>query len=275
MKYIVSVLVLIYLCNTNLFSQERHPADLLVKHNIKEVEAYIFENMEAPDSMLITKAYFNKKGNRTKIEIYDSLSMIGYYEYIFKHDTLYTRRNTYDSKVLISSDRFVNNEYGKMIEAIQYGKDGMKTGFRSIYEYNKNQDLLKSKTYYHNGLIKNTKKWYYPSGELKKERVLLPKKAVSKTTFHKNGDVKSQKSKNIFKKQEFQNYNDTGKPMIRHTMIKSYDTRHLGITGWRDLKKGDELITEKYFLKNDLLDHETQFLNGKLLGVKRYKYIPQ
>src|SRR5690242_810847 len=99
-------LTLISIVTTQVISAQDEQSHSLIRINhISKIEAYLFHSPEKEtnnDSVLISKEYFNERGYRTKIEIYDSTGLANSYEYVYKNDSIRLVRLTYFKSVLRS-----------------------------------------------------------------------------------------------------------------------------------------------------------------------------
>src|SRR5690606_27619554 len=130
----------------------------------REIEGYVF-GKSLSDSFLITKEYFNVKGRRTKIEIYDSTGLMrSEYIYLYKDDTLRTERITKFQGVLNSTTKISYDKKGREIKSVDYDKNGNKNGTYSKSKYTDSNQIKETKLYFKNRLSLHKRENYDPKG---------------------------------------------------------------------------------------------------------------
>src|SRR5690606_557016 len=101
----LTTLVLSLIALYSVSAQDKYDPEIIMNNSVREIEGYVF-GKSLSDSFLITKEYFNVKGRRTKIEIYDSTGLMrSEYIYLYKDDTLRTERITKFQGVLNSTTK--------------------------------------------------------------------------------------------------------------------------------------------------------------------------
>jgi len=267
-------LLFAFVC-VHVHAQEVPKSPLLYKQlHIKSAEGYVYEAREDTLPFLLTVENFNVAGNRTQIDIYDTSGIRSTYAYIFEQDTIYTERRTSFRNKLSSVTKVYRDEKGNIVKYEEFDTTGKKMGWYSTMRYNKKRQVIEEKTFIYKKLISHEKIKYHPDGKIKETRILRPKNRLGggylvPPVIHVNTGENSKYTK----QEEFKNYKDYPGKMIRSSIIFYTKNYFLGVKGFLDLKMYDKVVTERYYQPNGLLDFEEQYLNGKFIGKKAYKYL--
>jgi|GEM_PF-4740291 len=259
----------------HVHAQEVTKSSLLYKQlHIKSAEGYVYEAREDTLPFLLTVENFNVAGNRTKIDIYDTSGIRSTYAYIFEQDTIYTERRTSFRNKLSSVTKVYRDEKGNIVKYEELDTTGNKIGWYSTMRYNKKQQVIEEKTFIYKKLISHKKIKYHPDGKVKETRILRPKNRLGGGYLVPHFiHVNTGENSKYTKQEEIENYKGYPGKMIRTSIIFYAKNYYLGVKGFIDLKMYDRVVTERYYQPNGLLDFEEQFLNGKFIGKKAYKYL--
>lgn len=262
MKTSISAIICILFALPN-YAQDKYDPAIIAGNNIKKIEGYIFKDETATDSFLITKEYFNSKGRRTKIEVYDSIGISAEYIYKYQNDTLRIARVTriggkYHSTTMLSYDRKFRET-----KAVDYDRNGRKSGNRSKTKYNDRKRTSETKLFISKKLAVHTKKQFDSTGKLIQYKIKENGKWVDKYENGLNPNTLMQ---------EFENYNGKGVKLEQKKQFYDKNTMVLGLNGTLKVAARDTLVTERYVFANGLLAYEIQYLNEKLIAIKKYKY---
>jgi len=245
-------------------AQDECSPQIIVNNNIKEIKAYIFEDNVA-DSFLITKEYFNTKGYRTKIEIFDPIGIVrSAYSYKYKSDTLRVERITEFGGTVASRTKIYYDKKNREIKAIDFDAEGRKTGTYSKTKYNDRKLTKETKIYFSGKLRVHTKDRFNKSKKLIQSSSKVKGEWVQ--LLDDNGQAKN------CTVTEFLNYEESNLKLIKSTLNVKEQQTILGLNGKLELVPNDILLTEKYYNTRELLEYEKQFLNNALVAVKKYKY---
>ncbi len=270
------LLALLFACAcVHVHAQEVTKSPLLYKQlHVKSAEGYLYEAREDTLPFLLTVENFNVAGNRTQIDIYDTSGIRSTYAYIFEQDTIYTERRTSIRNKLSSVTKVYRDEKGNIVKYEDFDAKGKKTGNTQTMRYNKKRQVIENKIFIYDKLISHKKIKYDSDGKVKKTRILYPKNG------QKPGDLvppfirlNTQTDSENKKQETIENYKGYPGKMIRTSIIFYAKNYYLGVKGFIDLKMYDRVVTERYYQPNGLLDFEEQFLNGKFIGKKVYKYL--
>lgn len=273
MKILVLISVLYFSLYT-LSAQDGQPPSLIKGNGIKKIEAYFFQGNATQDSTLITVEDYNTAGWRTKIEIYDSLGLANHYEYDYLFDSIKTERRTFFRNEFDSVTKIENDQFGNELSAIDYNADGEESGWKSINKYNDQGQLIESSIYDNSKLVICEESKYHSNGEIMETAVTKLGRLVARYVYDENGKVKQrQDSKNYYSKVVFENYKSTGRRMDQIDSRSAYKKITIGVGGVLDLARFDNLRTQIFYLDNGLIDYEVQYVNGKLIGKQKNKYI--
>ncbi|MEZ4920575.1 MAG: hypothetical protein R2792_15850 [Saprospiraceae bacterium] len=72
--------------------------------------------------------------------------------------------------------------------------------------------------------------------------------------------------------QEFRKLQWSGLKTEQKKQFYDKNTMVLGLNGTLKVAAQDTLVTERYVFANGLLAYEKQYLNDKLIAIKKYKY---
>jgi len=257
-----TILCLILVFSIN--AQESNKPHVIEKNKVKKVEAYVYENVTTSDSRLITKEYFNKRGRTTKIEIYDSLKIKSEYFYIYKSDTLRTERITRFNGELHSKTILKYDNKFREVKSIDYDDKGQKTGVYSKTKYNDRKNTEQTIIYTSRRPTIRIRKQFDSNNVL----IKYSKKEHGKWV-HSNKDQIDFNSTT----EEIDNTSFGEFKLIRRTMVINKSNIIIGISGKLKVLVNDILINERYINSKGLLEFEKQYLNDKLIGIKKYKYV--
>lgn len=274
MKSTLLILLLLIIGHNLLSAQDGQSPSLIKENNIQKIETYFLEPNATQDSTLITKEEYNDNGWRTKIEIYDSLGLANHYEYDYQFDSIKTERRTYFRNELSSVTKLKNDQYGNELTAIDYDADGNKLGMASEILYNDQQQLVETIVYNGDLIIFQEKRKYHQNGNLKEVDKIKPDYLKSTSVYKENGELKdNQDSKHYWNKEIFENYRSTGITLEQVDCRRAYKIGVIAVSGILDLAPFDNLRTQTFFLSSGLIDYEQEFVNGKLIGKRSYKYL--
>ncbi len=250
----------------SLNAQDNYAPKNIERNNIKEIKCYIFEENSKIDSFLISKEDFNSKGRRTKNTIYDPTGTIqSEYIYNYKYDTLKIERITKFYGNFSSRTKIFYDKNNREIKAIDYDINNKKTGTYSKTKYNDRKLTEEIKIYLANKLSAHIKKKFDKNHVLKEY------------SYKKNGKWTHELIKEGIPPNcsltEIENYQNSGLKLKREKRKINERTSTIGLKGKLKLSMNDILITEKYINKKGLVEFEKQFLNNKLIEVKKYKYV--
>ena len=264
MKNLINILVLL-MAALAINAQQKIDPNMLQRNNIIEIEGYVFDSETAMDSMLITKEYFNAKGHRVKIEIYNSTGTTSEYIYNYKDDTLLTERITKFRNELHSVTKIRYDDKLREIETIDYDFEGKKMGTYSKVKYNDRKKTKETKIYIENTLYIHTMDLM--DGNKFKKRLWTERngKKIIKSECEQNKHVIEE---------EIINFKGSQLTMKKRTNQICKDQTILGLKGRLKISSGDILTDETYLNQNGLIEYEKQYLNDKLIGIKKYKYLP-
>lgn len=178
------------------------------------------------------------------------------YEYIYQDDTLCIERITRIGNRTIFTKKYYDKK-NREVKAIDFNECGSKTGTYSKTKYNDKKRTKELKIYVENKLV-NHKKTNYDSCH------------IINVSNNENGKI------NCPDKVKFEkiiNYNNQGLDLVMRTIVITKKCTTLGLIGPISLTPDDVVIDEQYRHPNGLIEFEKQYLNGKLVGTKRYKYI--
>jgi hypothetical protein len=255
---------------TCLQAQDEQPASLLRQNNIKRIEAYFFSPDSPSTPNLITVEEFNTAGRRTKIEIYDSTGMAGYYEYLFKDDTVKYERRTYSKDKFQSTTKITNDALGNEWICKDYDEKGNETGLHSLATYNKQNLLADYKFFIYSRLAGHTTYKYFPNGDKKQIQYLVPLDRRETIRLDASGNQINSKHARTIK--EVETLEMESRKKVITTIIRHYPATIIGVGGWLELKENDKDVKETYYSFNGLLDFEVQYVNGVCIGKKKYYY---
>ncbi len=245
-------------------AQDKYDPEMIVFNGVKEIEAYIFEEEGRADSFLITKEYFNKKGRRTKIAVYDSVGIRSEYIYKYKDDTLRTERITKIDGEFLNRTEIHYDKKNREVKAIDYDINDRKTGTYSKTKYNDRKSTKETKIYFSNRLSIHSREKYDEDHK------------VIEYSIKKNGKWVQQLDKEgknpNCKITEAEDYQNSGLKLIKEELYVEKSKIILGLKGKIKLSPKDVLTTEKYLNENGLIVYERQFLNGEFIALKKYRY---
>lgn len=245
-------------------AQEKYDPTVIQRNNVKEIEGFILEEGDSLNTYLITKEYFNIRGYRTKIEVYDSIEIKSEYIYNYKDDTLKTERITKFGNKIHSITKLHYDDKLREVKAVDFDSNGNKTGTFSKTKYNDRKRIKENKIYFSNKLAIHTKEQFDKNGSVNKYWTKRNGKWILESMNNGNSDVIVEKIENVF---------GTELKMTSQTETITKDCTILGLNGKLKLSKEDILRDEKYIKSNGLIEYEKQYLNNKLLSIKRYKYV--
>ena len=274
MKNILITILLLTIGMNILSGQNGQPHLLIKQSKVKKIETYFFEPDQTADSLLLTVEEFNKEGRREKIEIYNSSGLGVSHEYYYLNDTIPTERRSYNKNELKSVTTTEYDQFGNEISTMDYDEKGNKTGWRSKKKYNKKHQEIESKVCVGKKIVSHEKRKYHKNGNLKEIKVIKPKRHKQTIKHDKNGErIESSKSNDYLIDEVFENYESSGKKLVRTERKIDYRHSIIGVKGRLDLETNDILKTEILFRMDGLLDYKIQYLNGELIGTKKYKYV--
>lgn len=247
----------------SIHAQDKYDPIVIECNNIREIEGYIVEE-GLMDSFLITKEYFNSKGRRTKIEIYDSLGIKSEYLYKYKNDTIRIERITKLHGLFHSKTKIYLDKKNREVKAVDFDEDGKKTGTYSKTKYNDRKRTKETKIYFTKKLSVHTKEKFDSEG------------SIVQYAIKKNGKWKDQLTNGSNpnrSEEEFENYENTGFKLERVTNTYTEKNSILGLNGTLKLLPNDILTTERYINSSGLIEMVKQYLNGNLINTKKYKYV--
>lgn len=241
-------------------AQQEFKVDLIEKNRIQTIDAYLFSSEAMNDSFLITRELFNIKGRTTRKEIHSKTSLRCAYDYYYKDDTLRTERITtcngkFSSRTLLYYDKKMREK-----KAEDFDENGKRTGTYSINKYNDRKKTKEQKVYF-NGKLSIWQTIQYDDQN----------KIVS-SVYHPKSKWTPGKEKNVSTTETTENYNGTAYKLVKIISIIKKEETILGVAGSLKLKPEDELISETLFHPNGLTFTNTQYLNGELVGIKKYNY---
>ncbi len=262
----LGIIILNIIIALALNAQDKYAPKNIERNNIKEIDCYLFEENSKTDSFLITKEDFNSKGRRTKITIYDSTGTIqSEYLYNYKYDTLRIERITKFYGNFSSRTKIFYDKNNREIKAIDYDINDKKTGTYSKTKYNDRKLTEETKIYLANKLSVHVKKKFDKNHILKEYSCKKNGKwthELIKDGVHPNCSLT-----------EIENFQNSGLKLKREKRKINERTSIIGLKGKLKLFVNDILITEKYINKKGLIEFEKQYLNDKLIAVKKYKYV--
>lgn len=247
----------------NSYGQDRHNPASFEKNKIRIIEGYIFLNENVTDSFLITKEYFNTKGRRIKIEIYDSLGLKSEYLYNYANDTLKLSRITKFRGKIHSIMRMDYDDNNREIKAVDWTSTGVKSGTYSITKYNDRKRTKEVKIYIYKRLVIHTKEYYHSDGSTKSIFKKIKGKWIEQSIPGFYSDCKIE---------VIENFRNTGLKLEKTTEVFPEKKIILGLNGRLEIKANDMLVGEKYTNDQGLIVMEKQFLNGQFISLKKYKY---
>jgi hypothetical protein len=245
-----------------IFAQESIKVDLAMQNNLKIIEEYVNETIDGQDSFLLTKEYFNQKGRTTLKEIYNREGLTCAYSYFYKDDTVRTERITVCHGKFISKTKIWYDRKNREVKAIDYDKNGKKTGTYSKTKYN---DKLKTKEV----MIQLS---YGKIIEIKTQ--FGNNMDMSSSYEKKNGvwvDMASRNDTLIFRSED-ENFNGSQLKRISTTSKVKESNTTISVKGKQKLEKGDILKTETYIMQNGLKSYQIQYLNEGFNAKKRFVY---
>jgi hypothetical protein len=244
--------------------QDKHDPALIERNKVKEIVGYIFEGENTMDSFLITREYFNTKGKRTKIMIFDSSGVKNEYHYHYKYDTLRTERITKFRGKFHSITKILYDDKNREVNATDYDENGNKTGTYSKTKYHDRIGIKETKSYISGKLAIHTKAQYDKNNQLIRNSVKEKGKWIQEeikviiqdTSLEKNRDFES-----------------SGVTVLKTTRLINKKTKILGHKSALTLFPEDVLTTEIYKYSNGLTKLEKLYINEKLVSVLKYYYV--
>ena len=264
MKNLIHILVLL-IAALSINAQQKNDPIILQRNNVIEIEGYVFDSETALDSMLITKEYFNAKGHREKIEIYNSTGITSEYIYNYKEDTLLTERITKFRNELHSVTKIRYDDKLREIETIDYDFEGKKMGTFSKVKYNDRKKTKETKIYIGNKLNIHTMDLMDGKNFIKRLWTVRNGKKIINSECEQNKHVIEE---------EVINFNGSQLTMKKRTNQYCNEQTILGLKGRLKISEGEILTDETYLNQNGLIEYEKQYLNDKLICIKKYKYLP-
>jgi|GEM_PF-6606296 len=272
MTKVVLVILLAVFCHTLTLGQDEQSPKLIRENGIYKIETYYIESDASQDSLLTTISYFNPVGRRVEIEIYDSLQLNNHYEYDYLFDSIKVVRRTYFRNELQYTATIENDEYGNELYVEEYDTSGL-LSFKYNFTYNSQQQPIHYICYDSLGIINEWKKEYFESGNLKKYEQLWPK-PLRKVLNYKDvgGDNHNVDSKYYRSVSIFENYNNSGNTMEQIESRNAQKVTLLGINGALELAPFDVLLDQIYYHDSGLKNYHRQYVNNKLVGIKKFRY---
>ena len=257
-------LLLITFTATELDGQRSKIQTILSDNNVQVRKGFSIALDDDSDSTLITEEHFNLYGRETLHKNYHKSGSTSTYEYYYLYDTIRTSRNTilndsFHSKSILSYDK-----KGRYVGSEDFDEQGNPTGTMETIKYKKGGRKIERKFYSDHKIISHTLEIYDKNMKITKFRrkyngkwrtLAIPER------FKKNG-----------KTREFKNFQGLDQRMVRTVQIFRKPQKIIGSTEILDLKRGDELVTQRYFAKNGLIMKEVQILNDVTIGKKVYAY---
>jgi len=272
-KQQITLFFLIIFTNS-LYAQDQQAFNLIKLNNIKSIESIISTADQRYDSTLISDEYYNRQGRRTKIQLYQSSAVTSSYEYLFEHDTINIERRTYEKGKLVSVTKIYYDKWGNPITNLEFDGNNKAKGISSELKYNKQRQLIETEVYIESQLVSHRKYKYYENGQKKEVQILKPKGRAETIKFDINGSqLKPDRARIMMTEEHFENHNGANTKMSKKTLTYGQNTITIGLAGPLELKQNDVLVTEKYYKTNGLLDYEHQYLNGKFITEKKYRYL--
>lgn len=149
-------------------------------------------------------------------------------------------------------------------KTVDYNIKGQKTGTYSISKYKDRKDMKEHKLFINRKLYKHLRTYFKSDGTIKYFEQKMNGKWIRLDPEKLNENVVTTR---------IENYNNLDLNLIRTSIKQNEDMTILGIKGKLKLSLGDDLLSERYLLANGLSSFEKQFLNGNLIGIKKYNYI--
>jgi hypothetical protein len=247
-----------------LVSQQSPSPKIVMKNRLKTIESYVFETLESNDSFLIKKDSFNSMGFVVSTEIYGMEGLRNSYLYKYQDDTLRVERITMFRDRFQSKTKIWYDKKNREVKAVDYNKNGKKTGTRSKTKYDDKQKTKHVKIYVKGKTpsIEYTTK-YDESGKLIEHWTWINGKWVLKPIEENNAN-----------RDEIENYEGTTNTYSKTWQIIKEDVTSIGVKGKLSLKKDDILVTETIQSKEDLILSQKQYLNEVLQGlqIKRFTF---
>lgn len=262
-KIYLAVLFLLMIV-VSVCGQDKHDPALIERNKVKEIVGYIFEGENTMDSFLITREYFNTKGKRTKIMIFDSSGVKNEYHYHYKNDTLRTERITKFRGKFQSITKILYDDKNREEKTTDYDEHGNRTGTYSKTKYHDCKGIKETKIYISGKLAIHTKAQYDKNNQLIRNSVKENGKWIHE-------DIKVIIQDTSLKKNL--NFESSEVTVMKTTRLITKITEILGHKGTLILFPEDVLTTETYKYSNGLTKLEKLYINEKLVSILKYYYV--
>ncbi|MFT6334869.1 MAG: hypothetical protein ACI86M_001497 [Saprospiraceae bacterium] len=261
--------ILVSQSNINETSDERSAIGITESKGYNFV---IIDGALTTDSISTVIRKFNIKGYRTETAIYNFGILSMTYQFEYANDTLLVKMKTFEGPVknLVSESGFEydkNHNLKKKFSLLE----SKKYDFETKNKYNNKGQLVRSRLETNRQKLREDKFKYNDHGKISEKISSIPSKERFVYTYD-DSDRLVQLHK-VFKNGTksligFYEYSDS--IITKHKM---HDTGSwLGVNGIVRLNHSDVLTTETILGVGDQVLQETEYLNGKINGFRKYYY---
>ena len=278
-KCLVPLLNVLVFCNDGI-SQSfiNKTANNRAAIEITESTGYNFKIVDGKvtqDSVIAVNRKFNSRGFRTETTVYSDGVISMKYEYEYLGDTLGFIRRTYsyqDSGLVLLAETKRDYDKNFKLKKVYDIYSSSKYKGKSKYNYNKKGQLKRYRLKFNGRKVKDIKYKYDVNGNIIEIENLVPTKETFVSNYDDNNQVTHRYR--LFKngkKNLIKYYDYSIEPFVTsHTLNRA--TTILGINGKTKLWTTDVLTTEVKYHEDCQIHQETEYLNGKLNGFRKYFY---